>query len=249
VAIRKVGNEREARTMSGHTDIVSGCRFTPDGKHLVSWSHDGTIRVWDLALAREATSLPGHKDRVTALTLSPDGRWVLSGGRDAMVRLWDLESRTELAALNVGAEVRCCFALLDGESAVVADAVGRLFLLSLPGFQVQTQLQTPFRVMCGELSPSGTQLVLGAEDGGVYFVAVEGFEETVLVVTARQSIKEHATVLGRFFGTTKMRRMYEYTCPACRQTMEVTTPPTAPVVCRKCRRSLRVNTHMPLLHA
>jgi WD40 repeat protein len=249
VALRKVGAEREARILSGHTDIVAGCRFSADGKNLVSWSYDGTIKIWDLVLAREAASLAGHTDRVTALALSPDGRWVLSGGRDAMVRLWDLESRTEMAALNVGAEVRCCFSLLDGESAVVADATGRLFLLSVPTFQVQAQLQTPFRVMCGALTQSGTHVALGAEDGGVYFVVVEGFEETSLVVTARQSIKEHATVLGRFFGTTKLRRMFEYTCPACQQTMEAATLPADPVACLKCRRRLRVNGRLPVLQA
>jgi WD40 repeat protein len=249
VAIRKVGTEREARILSGHTDIVAGCRFTVDGKNLVSWSYDGTIKVWDLVLAREVASLAGHTDRVTALALSPDGRWVLSGGRDATVRLWDLETRTEMAALNIGAEVRCCFTLLDGESAVVADAAGRLFLLSLPGFQTQVQVETPYRVMCGALAPSGTQIALGAEDGAVYLVAVEGFEEASLVVTARQSIKEHATVLGRFFGTTKMRWMYEYTCPACLQTMEALTLPDEPVACRKCRRRLRVNGRVPVLQA
>jgi hypothetical protein len=43
--------------------------------------------------------------------------------------------------------------------------------------------------------------------------------------------------------------MYEYTCPACRQTMEVTTLPLQPVPCRKCRRSLRVNGQVPVLSA
>ena len=249
VALRKVGSEREARLLSGHGDIVAGCRFTADGKNLVSWSHDRTIKIWDLALAREVASLEGHTDRVTALALSPDGRWALSGGRDAMVRLWDLETKTELAALNIGAEVRVCLSLLDGESAVVADSVGRLFLLSVPSFQVQTQVQTPFRVMCGELAPSGVQMALGGDDGAVYFVAVDGFETTSLVVTARQSLKEQASVLGRFFGTTKLRRMYEYTCPACRQKMEAPTLPLQPVACGKCRRSLRVTSQVPVLQA
>ena len=30
----------------------AGCRFTPDGAHLFSWSHDRTARVWDLARVR-----------------------------------------------------------------------------------------------------------------------------------------------------------------------------------------------------
>jgi WD40 repeat protein len=249
IALRKQGNEREARVLAGHGNIVAGCRFTADGKNLVSWSHDSTIKLWDVALAREVATLTGHTDRVTAVALSPDGRWLLSGGRDALVRLWDLETRSELAALNLGAEVRAAFALLDGESAVVVDAAGRLFLLSLPGLEVQTQMDLPFRAMCGKLAPTGTQLALGGEDGLVYFLAVEGLEGVSLVVTARQSYKEHASVLARLFGSTKLRRMYEYTCPSCRQTMEVPTLPAQPVACRKCRRSLRVNGQVPVLSA
>src|SRR5947209_756830 len=60
----------------------TGCRFTVDGKQLISWSHDTTIRLWDLAQAREANTLSGHTDRVTCLALSTEGRFVVSGGRD-----------------------------------------------------------------------------------------------------------------------------------------------------------------------
>ena len=66
---------------------------------------------------------------------------------------------------NLGAEVRACFYLLDGESVVAADSAGRLFLMSVPNFEVQAQAQTTFKVMCGDLAPSGLQLALGAEDG------------------------------------------------------------------------------------
>src|SRR4051794_6250807 len=31
VTLRKLGKEREGRTLSGHADIVAGCRFTVDG--------------------------------------------------------------------------------------------------------------------------------------------------------------------------------------------------------------------------
>src|SRR5581483_9960237 len=131
-------------------------------------------------------------DRVICAALSPDGRLLLSGGRDATARLWDLEAMTELATVNLGSEVRACFYLLDGESVVVADAAGRLFLLAVPTFQVQSQVLTPFRVMCGELSPSGGQLALGAEDGAVYLALLEGFEDSSLVVTATQNMKPTA---------------------------------------------------------
>jgi len=247
VAVRKSGLEREARNLSGHADIVAGARFTLDGQNVVSWSYDGTIKIWDLTLYKDVATLSGHTDRVTTTAISPDGKWLLSGGRDGMVRLWDLSTRGELSALSVGAEVRCCFCLPDAETAVVVDVVGRVFLFALPGFAVQAQLQAPARVLAGDLSPSGTQLVLGGEDGCVHFVAIEGYENSSLVVTAVQTVKEQATLIDRVFGTTRMARLFEYRCPACRQTGELPSLPSRPVACPKCRRQLRVNARTPVL--
>ncbi len=155
ISLRRTGKEREGRTVSAHTDIVAGCLFCIDGKHLVSWSYDGTIKLWDLHTLREVATLTGHTDRVTTLSLSPDGQYALSGGRDATVRLWDLEAHSEVATVNLGAEVRACFFLPDGETIAVADAVGRLFLMSSPTFEVQSQLQMPFKALCGDAGPLG----------------------------------------------------------------------------------------------
>ena len=247
VHLREVGKEREARMLNGHTDIVAGCKFTLDGKQVVSWSYDGTIRLWDVALGHEVARLTGHTDRVVALALSPDGRYALSGGRDATIRLWDLDERAEIATVNLGAEVRGCFYMLDAESVVIADAVGRLFLMAVPTFEVVSQIQTPFRVLCGDLSPTGMQLGLGAEDGLVHFVAIDGFEEASLVVTAVPSMKEQNGLFDRFLGKTRLARTFSYTCPACRQVVEATTLPTTPVPCPRCRRSLRVCPRVPQL--
>lgn len=249
VAVRKAGKEREGRNLQGHLDIVAGARFTLDGQHVVSWSYDGTIKFWDLILFKDVATLTSHTDRVTTTAFSPDGRWLISGGRDGMARLWDLQTKTETSALNVGAEVRCCFCLPDAETAVVVDVVGRVFLFALPSFQVQAQMQAPCRVMTGDLSPSGEVLALGGEDGGIHFIAIDGYENASMVVTAVQKVKEQTTILDRMFGTTRMARLFEYTCPACRQTVESSSLPSRPVACPKCRRQLRVNGRTPVLQS
>lgn len=247
IHVRKVGKEREAKVFHGHQDIVAGCRFTHDGKQLISWSYDATVRLWDVALGHEVSRLSGHTDRVVALALSPDGRFALSGSRDATVRLWDLDGSNELATVNLGAEVRACFYLLDGQSVAIADAVGRLFLMSVPTFEVQYQIQTPFRVICGDLSPTGMQLALGAEDGLVHFVALDGFEDASLIVPATLGMREQPGLLDRFLGKTRMVKTYSYTCPSCRQVVETAQLPTAPVPCPRCNRLLRVSSRPPQL--
>jgi WD40 repeat protein len=247
ISLRKVGVEREGRSLAGHSDIVAGCRYLPDGKHLLSWSHDATVRLWDVETGREVAGLKGHTDRVNTATLSPHGRAVLTGSRDGTLRFWDLTTASEVSALKLGVEVRACFHLLDGESVVVADGAGRLFLLQVPSFEVKAQLETEFKVQTGELSPSGMQLALGGEDGRVHLVAVEGFENASLVVTASQSIRQDPTFLSRLMGKPRLTRTYQFTCPACRQKVEATSLPSQPTACPKCRRRLQVHPRAPLV--
>lgn len=247
VTLRKVGKEREGRILTGHRDIVAGCCFTPDNKWLVSWSHDATIKVWDVNHHQEVVTLTGHKDRVTCLALSPDGRHALSGGRDGALCLWNLERFGLLGSIDLGAEVRACFFLLDAATVVIADAVGRLFLMSVPSFETQTQVQTPFRAISGALAASGSRLALGGEDGLVHLVAIEGMEESPMVVVAQPRFKDEPTLLDRFFGKTRVKRSFVFTCPNCRNEMDLPQLPSDLLPCSRCHRPLRVSSRSPEL--
>jgi WD40 repeat protein len=52
-------------TFDGHTGGVTAARFSPDGKTLASASHDGSVRLWDVAGLRAIVPLEGHKAEVT----------------------------------------------------------------------------------------------------------------------------------------------------------------------------------------
>ncbi|CAE6534909.1 unnamed protein product [Rhizoctonia solani] len=74
---------------NGHRDVVMSVAFSPDGKSVVSGSHDRTIRIWD---AHSASSiydpLSGHNDAVRSVTYSPLGNLIASGSDDSTIRLW-----------------------------------------------------------------------------------------------------------------------------------------------------------------
>jgi WD40 repeat protein len=242
--VRKVGKEREGQSLHGHHDIVSGCRWFPDGKQLLSCSHDGTLRLWDAASGGELACFRGHAGRVTAACVSGDGRWAISVGRDGTIKVWDVPRRAEVRSVRMDAEVRGCWCLLDGESAVTIAADGWMALWSLPEFEVQAELSSDIRAMCGELSPSGTEIVLGSEDGRVHFVSIGGMEGVPILVTPTQMLKPKPGVLGRFLGTEARRKVYQYTCPACRHTEEVANLPSKTIPCPTCKRLLRVSSEV-----
>ena len=39
----------EKRTLSGHSNWVTSCSFSPDGASVLSGSHDKTLKIWDAA--------------------------------------------------------------------------------------------------------------------------------------------------------------------------------------------------------
>jgi hypothetical protein len=94
----------DARDVSIFRTIVSlrqgvfAIAFSADGKHFLSGSDDGVVRLWDL-MGKRVRRYEGHNAAVTSVALSADGQRVLAGSLDGTVRLWDAAT---------GAPLLCC---------------------------------------------------------------------------------------------------------------------------------------------
>src|SRR5262249_34326222 len=51
---------RKPLSLQGHTAPVSSVCYSPDGKRVLSGSHDKTVKVWDAQTGQELLSLKGH---------------------------------------------------------------------------------------------------------------------------------------------------------------------------------------------
>ncbi|ORX96563.1 putative Angio-associated migratory cell protein [Basidiobolus meristosporus CBS 931.73] len=80
---------RCSSTLSGHSEAILSCSFSPDGSQLATGSGDTTVRIWDLNTETPHHTLAGHKNWVLYISWSPDGKFLASGSMDNMVRLWD----------------------------------------------------------------------------------------------------------------------------------------------------------------
>ena len=74
----------------GHTARVMTVLFTPDGKRLISVSHDKTIRTWDVATGSPLRVLrppigPGPQGMLYAEALSPDARTLATAGNSGKI--------------------------------------------------------------------------------------------------------------------------------------------------------------------
>jgi WD40 repeat protein len=76
--------------LTGHTAPAGGGVFTPDGKRVITTSHDQSLRVWDVATGLEIPSLrqqfgPG------SCAFSPDGKRVAWAGPDQTILVSDTD--------------------------------------------------------------------------------------------------------------------------------------------------------------
>jgi WD40 repeat protein len=92
----------EKRTWRAHTDGVCGLAFSPDGRRLVSTSHDRTAIIWDVATGQPRRKLTGFRGAVQIAAFSPDGRLLATADQEGPVRLWLAETGEELPAIRDG---------------------------------------------------------------------------------------------------------------------------------------------------
>ncbi|MGA7329569.1 MAG: hypothetical protein WBX25_35090 [Rhodomicrobium sp.] len=86
--------------LKGHNDVVVRVAFSPDGRYLLSGSHDNTAIIWDLANARMLHRLQGHRHFVYGVGFSPDGAHAVTSSWDHDLRLWSVESGALLAIMT-----------------------------------------------------------------------------------------------------------------------------------------------------
>lgn len=78
-------------TFSEHPKQVNAVALTPDGRRVLSASHDGTIRAWDPDTGEVARVFDWHIGPVTAVAFAPDGLTCAAAGTNGRVVVWDVD--------------------------------------------------------------------------------------------------------------------------------------------------------------
>ncbi|OKH39857.1 hypothetical protein NIES2101_35260 [Calothrix sp. HK-06] len=85
---------KEINRLEGHTDVLWGVTYSPDGKLIASGSTDRMVKIWrpDGTLVQ---TLDGHEFAVTSIAFSPNGKILASASLDNTVKLWRLKENGE----------------------------------------------------------------------------------------------------------------------------------------------------------
>ncbi|KAF6258796.1 WD40-repeat-containing domain protein [Scenedesmus sp. NREL 46B-D3] len=168
-----------------HTDFVTSVQFHPlDAQRFVSGSIDGKIRVWSIAEQQQGAVLATvqlHQDMVTAVGFSLNGGRVLAGTMRGRVRFYELADRKleYVAQVDVrnqrgqhasGKKVTGIHAVPgQPQQFLITTNDSRLRLLEGYGIMLKFKgHRNSSTQMRAGLSPDGSQVVCGSDDGWVY---------------------------------------------------------------------------------
>ena len=94
---------RIRHVLTGHMGKVMSAAFTPDSHHLISGSHDRTLKIWDLNKGYCSKTLFTFSSPNDLTLLQTGGDVFASGHMDNSIRVWDGRSGTcvkELAGIH-----------------------------------------------------------------------------------------------------------------------------------------------------
>ncbi len=104
VGVSRAESGEQVWNLQGHTDIVHGLAFSPDGRLVGAASMDRAVRLWDVETGRLVRTLAAGGE-LYDIAFSPDGSLVAVATVSRAVELWSVEDGLRLRVLPHGGEV------------------------------------------------------------------------------------------------------------------------------------------------
>lgn len=98
-------SQKTTVTLTGHSNVISHCRFSNNQLSLATTSWDKTVRIWDISaggfrLDGSVALQDGHVGSVSCSKFNSDDTCLISSGYDQSVCVWDIKNKSKIIALR-----------------------------------------------------------------------------------------------------------------------------------------------------
>ena len=142
---------------------------------MISASHDGSIKLWDLDTQQEMYTFTGHRDPVFAVAIAPDGKRAISACADKTIKIWNLETQQEVYTFTGHSDSVYAAAIApDGKRVISASWDKTLKLWKLETGEVIDTFSSDVSMSCCAVAPDGVTIVAGESSGRLHFLHLKG---------------------------------------------------------------------------
>ena len=153
--------------LHGHSLLVAGVRVAPDGSSFLSYSYDGTVRVWRASDATSIRRFTEHAGMVVGVEYVERGRRVVSVGEDGRLLAWSPDGTDVSVLFKHTAPLAGVAVLSRNDHVVVDDAQGSLWDVSLRGEIRKVRDADGAAITRLQASRDGSYVAIGSEPGVV----------------------------------------------------------------------------------
>jgi WD40 repeat protein len=149
---------------------VRALAFNANGHMLLTGGDDRSARLWDAATGRPIGQPRVHADRVLAVAFSPDGMRFATASADRTARIWDTVNVKQPMTLSHASAVKSVQFSPDGQKllTVSLDFTAQIWG-SNTGKRLGSALSRGDKVITAILSPDGTRILTGNQDGAKFW--------------------------------------------------------------------------------
>ena len=148
---------------AGHTAPINTARFSPDGKTVVTASHDGKVKLWGLD-GRNIKTFSSHNATVNDAVFSPDGTHLVSVSDDSTIVINNLtDSSCRMVAAHSGCITSIAFSP-KGDFFVTGGCDREVQMHDLDGTVIRSFVGHDGRVNSVNFSPDGNMVVSTSTD-------------------------------------------------------------------------------------
>jgi eukaryotic-like serine/threonine-protein kinase len=164
--IRRIQIDNGAVTeYRGHGSAPVHAAFMRDGRSLLSYGGEGSVRIWNVGESTPVRVLAGHRGAVTGARYIESCQCVVSSARDGQLLMWPPEA-TEAISLHKGPEPLTALEILShSDHAIVQDAAGAIWDASPAGAARKVRHADAASVTAIRASADGRLFAIGTDQG------------------------------------------------------------------------------------